>query len=111
MANADKGNIEIISGSIGDLIFRIETLTSDRDTIKLCVRAAAEYDAMKAQLKDRQAAERNASALCETLTISTSCQTPEDDSGHECQEGGRHIWLPYAEDISLEVCGKCGLHR
>lgn len=50
MANADKGNIEVISGSIGDLIFRVETLSSDRDTIKLCVRAAAEYDAMRAQL-------------------------------------------------------------
>lgn len=53
MANADKGSIEVISDSIGDLIFRIETLTSDRDTIKLCVRAAAEYEAMRAHLQQR----------------------------------------------------------
>lgn len=33
---------EIIKGSISDLIFRIETLSSDRDTIKVCVRAAKE---------------------------------------------------------------------
>jgi hypothetical protein len=50
MANSDKGNIEVISGSIGDLIFRIETLTSDRDTIKLCVRAAEELDWLQSQL-------------------------------------------------------------
>ena len=55
MANADKGNIEVINGSIGDLIFRIETLTSDRDTIKVCVRANNELTAMNKHI-DEQAA-------------------------------------------------------
>ncbi len=51
MTNADKGNIEVINGSIGDLIFRIETLTSDRDTIKVCVRAADELTAMEKKIQ------------------------------------------------------------
>ena len=53
MANSDKGSIEFIRGSIGDLIFRIETLTSDRDTIKLCVRAAQELAWLESQLTKR----------------------------------------------------------
>lgn len=55
MANSDKGNIEVINGSIGDLIFRVETLTSDRDTIKICVRAANELTAINKHI-DEQAA-------------------------------------------------------
>ncbi len=51
MTNADKGNIEVINGSIGDLIFRIETLTSDRDTIKVCIRAANELTAMEKKIQ------------------------------------------------------------
>jgi len=55
MANADKGNIEVINGSIGDLIFRIETLTSDRDTIKVCVRANNELTAMNKHIAEQAA--------------------------------------------------------
>jgi hypothetical protein len=55
MADTDKGYIDVISGSIGDLIFRIETLTSDRDTIKLCVRAAKELSAMTEDIKTQAA--------------------------------------------------------
>jgi DNA repair exonuclease SbcCD ATPase subunit len=62
VADATKGNIEILNGSIGDLIFRIETLTSDRDTIKVCVRAAKELAAMTNHIARLEADARLADA-------------------------------------------------
>jgi len=84
---------EVIKGSIGDLIFRIETLTSDRDTIKVCVRAADELSQMQNEL----------SALRAELALRTQAQR----DALAVVEAARESALKEAEQVCREVRDTC----